>query len=302
MAQKNNISGVLPVYKPEGWTSFDVVAKLRSITGIKKIGHGGTLDPMASGVLPVFLGRAARACDIMPDDRKHYIAGFRLGETTDTLDTTGKVTQSCDKKVSREDIESVLAEFKGDILQVPPMYSAIKVNGRKLYELAREGKSVELEAREITVDEIKLTEFDERKQMGVLDISCRKGTYVRALIRDIAVRCGTLGVMTALERTFSGGFSIDECFTLAEVSEAISDRELRDILLPTDKIFDLYEDIRLGAYETRLYKNGVRLRAEQSGREPDDRLYRVYGFDGEFLGLGRFFGQELGNYKSFFEV
>ena len=296
------MSGVLPVYKPEGWTSFDVVAKLRGITGIKKIGHGGTLDPMASGVLPVFLGRAARACDIMPDDRKHYIAGFRLGETTDTLDITGKVTDSCDKKVSREDIETALAGFVGDILQVPPMYSAIKVNGKKLYELARAGETIESEPREITVDEIKLTQFDKKSQTGVLEISCRKGTYVRALIRDIALKCATFGVMTALERTFSGGFSLDECFTIAEITEAVSDRELSDILLPTDKIFDLYEDIRLGAFETRLYKNGVRLRAEQSGKEPDDRLYRVYGFDGEFLGLGRFFGKELGNYKSFFEV
>ncbi|MBR1422240.1 MAG: tRNA pseudouridine(55) synthase TruB [Ruminococcus sp.] len=302
MAQKNKISGVLPVYKPEGWTSFDVVAKLRGITGIKKIGHGGTLDPMAAGVLPVFLGRAARACDIMPDDRKRYIAGFRLGETTDTLDITGRVTDSCGKKVSREDIETALAGFVGDILQVPPMYSAIKVNGKKLYELARAGETIEPEPREITVDEIKLTQFDEKSQTGVLVISCRKGTYVRALIRDIALKCGTFGVMTALERTFSGGFSLDECFTIAEITEAVSDRELRDILLPTDKIFDLYEDIRLGAFETRLYKNGVRLRAEQSGKEPDDRLYRVYGFDGEFLGLGRFFGTELGNFKSFFEV
>lgn len=301
MAQ-SKVSGVLPVYKPEGWTSFDVVARIRSITGIKKIGHGGTLDPMASGVLPVFVGRASRACDIVPDNRKRYIAGFRLGETSDTLDSTGTVTGTSQVRVTEEELSAVLPEFVGKQMQIPPMYSAIKVDGKKLYEYAREGKTVELEARPIVIDDISLRAFDEKKQAGIIEIGCRKGTYIRALIRDIAVRLGTAGLMTDLERTFSGGFSLDDCYTLAEINEAENEGELSQIVIPTDRIFELYDSIKLGAYETRLYKNGVRLRTEQVGMAEDEKLYRVYGFDGEFLGLGRFFFGQFGSYKNFFEV
>ena len=300
--EQSKLSGVLPVYKPGGWTSFDVVAKIRSITGIKKIGHGGTLDPMASGVLPVFVGRAARACDIMPDNRKSYIAGLRFGESTDTLDPTGTVTGTSEVRVTKEELSAVLHEFIGKQMQVPPMYSAIKVNGKKLYEYAREGKRVELEPRAIYIDDISLRSFDEKKQAGIIGIDCRKGTYVRALIRDIAERLGTVGLMTDLERTFSGGFSLDDCYTLAEITEAENEGELSHILIQTDRIFELYEKIKLGAHETRLYKNGVRLRAEQVGRAADEAVYRVYGFDGEFLGLGRFFFGQFGSYKNFFEV
>ncbi len=300
--EQSRINGVLPVYKPEGWTSFDIVAKVRSITGIRKIGHGGTLDPMASGVLPLFIGKAAKACDIVPDNRKSYIAALRFGETSDTLDATGTITQTGGRKVTEEELEQVLHMFVGELMQVPPMYSAIKVGGRRLYELAREGKTLDLPPRPVTVDSITLRSFDEKKQAAVIAVNCRKGTYIRALIRDIAEQLGTVGLMTDLERTYSGGFSLDECYTLAEITDAQNDRQLEELLLPTDKIFAVYDELTLGEKETRLYKNGVRLRAEQTGMDACGKTFRVYGADGEFLGLGKFYGDQFGIVKNFFDT
>ena len=180
------------------------------------------------------------------------------------------------------------------------MYSAIKIGGKKLYELAREGKSVDIPPRQITVDGIRLINFDARLQTGAVEVDCRKGTYIRSLIRDIAESAGTVGLMTELKRTFSGGFSLDQCFTIAEITQAENDGELAQIVMPTDRIFDLYGEIRLGARETGLYKNGVRLRAEQAGVRVCGDVFRVYGADGEFLGLGRFFDGLFGAHKNFF--
>lgn len=171
---KDNICGILPVKKPEGWTSFDVIAKLRGVLRIKRLGHSGTLDPMATGVLPVFVGRATKACDIIPDRRKVYTAGFQLGVSTDTLDSTGKTLKTSDKAVTRADLECAKSSFVGDIMQVPPMYSAIKVNGKKLYELARAGKEIEREPRAVHIDSIDIIEYDEASRRGVMKVDCEK--------------------------------------------------------------------------------------------------------------------------------
>lgn len=294
------LSGMLAVFKPKGWTSFDVVAKLRGILRTKKIGHGGTLDPMAEGVLPVFVGKAAKACDIIPDKKKSYRAGFKFGITTDTEDITGAVLSQCGDPVSAEQIESVKPRFIGDIEQIPPMYSAVKVGGKKLYELAREGKNVERKARLIHVDDITIDEYDESTREGVMTIDCEKGTYVRTIISDMGKALGVGGVMTTLVRTYSGGCALDECMTLDEISERVANEGAHSVLMPVDKAFAVYDEIRLGGRLTGLYKNGVKLRAEQTGRSSDERVYRVYGSGGEFLGLGYFDNDEFRSRKNFF--
>ncbi|MCM1480872.1 MAG: tRNA pseudouridine(55) synthase TruB, partial [Muribaculaceae bacterium] len=187
------LCGVICVNKPAGFTSFDVIAKMRGILKMKRLGHGGTLDPMATGVLPVFAGRAAKACDILPDSGKTYEAGFRFGVTTDTQDVTGTVTKERKADVTAEQLETVLENFRGEIMQIPPMYSAVSVGGKRLYDLARKGIEVERTARPVTIYTLELLEFNEGGQCGVLKISCSKGTYVRTLINDIGEALGSGG-------------------------------------------------------------------------------------------------------------
>ena len=273
---KDNICGILPVKKPEGWTSFDVIAKLRGVLRIKRLGHSGTLDPMATGVLPVFVGRATKACDIIPDRRKVYTAGFQLGVSTDTLDSTGKTLKTSDKAVARADLECAKSSFVGDIMQVPPMYSAIKVNGKKLYELARAGK-------------------------GVMKVDCEKGTYIRSVISDIGEKLGCGGMMTSLERSYSGGVDIKDCYTIEEIAEICEQDKLSQMLIPLDRAFVSYEKTTLGQWETKLYRNGVKLRPEQTGIKDlsEDKLYRVYGSDNSFLGIGTFHEGSFRSFKNF---
>lgn len=294
------LSGMIAVFKPKDWTSFDVVAKLRGILRTKKIGHGGTLDPMAEGVLPVFVGKAAKACDIIPDKKKCYRAGFKLGITTDTEDITGTVLTQCGESVSTVQIESVKPKFIGGIEQIPPMYSAVKVGGKKLYELAREGKTVERKARLIYVDDIIIDEYDESSREGVMTINCERGTYVRTIISDMGKALGVGGVMTTLLRTYSGGCALEDCMTLDEISETVAENGAQSVLMSVDKAFAVYDEIRLNDRLTGLYKNGVKLRAEQTGKAPDEKVYRVYGSGGEFLGLGYFDNDEFRSRKNFF--
>ena len=215
------ISGVIPIDKPEGFTSFDVIAKCRGILKERRLGHSGTLDPLATGVLPVFVGRATKAIDLLPDREKRYVAGFRLGYSTDTQDVSGETLETSDVRVMREEIEEAIPKFVGKIMQVPPMYSAVKVGGKRLYDLARAGKTVEREAREIEIFSIELTDFDERSQSGGLEIACSKGTYIRTLINDLAENLGTLGVMASLRRTYSQGFDVSGCVSLQALEEAV---------------------------------------------------------------------------------
>ena len=203
------MNGILLVDKPADWTSHDVVAKLRGVLGERRMGHSGTLDPMATGLLVVFAGRATRAVSFSENHSKCYEARLRLGLTTDTQDTTGTVLSRCDRRVTRTELEAVLPQFRGDILQVPPMYSALKVDGKKLYEIARRGGEVAREARPITIEE--LTVLGEADGDYVLRVRCSKGTYIRTLCHDIGAALGCGGVMSALRRTAVGGYRVEAC-------------------------------------------------------------------------------------------
>lgn len=291
-----DLNGILPVNKPEGWTSFDVVAKLRGVLGIKRLGHAGTLDPMATGVLPVFVGKAAKACDILPIDEKSYIAGFRLGCVTDTQDITGKVLQQSDAPVSEQTLKDTTAQFVGDIMQLPPMYSAVSVGGKRLYELAREGKTVERQPRQRRVNLIEIQEYDEASRSGKMLVSVSKGTYIRTLINDIGEKIGCGAVMTSLERTSSAGFGIKQCYSIEQIQQYADEDRLSEIVMPIEKAFDsAYDKIRLNKRCTPLYKNGVKLHCEQVGINNDDvvdgKVYCVYGYDGEFFGLAEIDGK-----------
>ncbi|MDE6775833.1 MAG: tRNA pseudouridine(55) synthase TruB [Ruminococcus sp.] len=282
------MNGIIGVNKPSGFTSFDVIAKLRGILKKKRIGHSGTLDPMATGVLPVFIGNATKACDIIPDTSKAYRAGFRLGISTDTLDITGKITAEYSLKVTEKDTLDVIPKFTGNIKQIPPMYSAVKIGGQKLCNLARKGIEIERPEREITVDSIKLESFDEASQSGVISVICSKGTYIRSLIDDIGNSLGCGGVMTSLVRTRSGGFSLDDCFTLEEIQNLADSGNVENVIISVERIFSGLPKIRLNEVQTRMYKNGVRLDLNRINHiKPEFSEYSVYGFDHEFIGVAR---------------
>ena len=280
------ISGIVNVYKEQGFTSHDVVAKLRGIYGQKKVGHTGTLDPMAEGVLPVLIGTAARACDILPDETKAYRAGFRLGTVTDTQDITGSVLETHDADITEQALLAVLPQFTGEIAQFPPMYSAVQINGRRLYELAREGKEIERPARTVTVHGITLTDFDSAAQCGTLEIVCGKGTYVRTVIHDIGKVLGCGGCMTSLVRTAACGFTLADAHTFEEVQQAADSGTAETLIVPADRLFLSLPAVSLSEAQTRLYRNGVRLDLGRvRGISADAPRYRVYGDDGRFLGL-----------------
>ncbi len=279
------MNGIICVNKPQGFTSFDVIAKLRGIMKIRRLGHGGTLDPMATGVLPVFVGTATKACDIMPDNTKSYRAGFKLGQVTDTQDITGEVITSSDMPVSRDALEAVIPDFVGDIMQLPPMYSAVQVNGQRLYDLARQGVEVERTPRQIHVDRLILTEYNENTREGILEIYCGKGTYIRTIINDIGEKLGCGGIMTSLLRTSSGGFTLGECFTMEEIQQAADENRLEELILPIERVFSSLPKLRLNEVQTRMYKNGVKLDISRVHHiKTDTELYSVYGFDGGFIG------------------
>jgi tRNA pseudouridine55 synthase len=295
------LCGIIPVNKPEGWTSFDVIGKLRGVLHIKRLGHSGTLDPMATGVLPVFVGKATKACDEIPDRKKAYLAGFRLGLTSDTEDITGNVLTTSDKAVTDFELKKAAEEFQGDIMQIPPMYSAVKVGGKKLYELAREGKTIERKPRQIHIDSIEIIGYDENTREGKMYIRCEKGTYVRTVIADIGKSLGVGGVMTTLERTYSGGIGIEQCLTVEEIVRTADSGEIERIIIPVDVPFEEYREVRLSERITGLYRNGVKLRPTQVGFDtPNDERYRVYGSGGEFLGIGAFKNGEFRSVKNFF--
>ncbi len=279
------MNGILCINKPQDFTSFDVVAKLRGILGMKRLGHSGTLDPMATGVLPVFVGTATKACDIMPDNSKSYRAGFRLGQTSDTQDVTGKILTVSDKSVSRDSILEILPELTGNIMQLPPMYSAVQINGKRLYDLARQGIEVERQPREIEVNSLKLSVYDEDTRTGFLEIDCGKGTYIRTIINDIGEKLGCGGIMTSLVRTSASGFTLDDCYTFEQIQQARDENRLENLILPIERVFNSLPKLRLGEVQTRLYRNGVKLDLSRIHNiKTDCNLYSVYGFDGAFIG------------------
>lgn len=279
------MNGILCINKPQDFTSFDVVAKLRGILGMKRLGHAGTLDPMATGVLPVFVGNATKACDIMPDNSKSYSAGFRLGQTTDTQDITGKILTTSDKCISENDINKILPDFTGKIMQLPPMYSAVQVNGKRLYDLARQGIEVERQPREIEVESISLVSYDEKIREGSISIACGKGTYIRTIIHDIGEKLGCGGIMTSLVRTSASGFTLKDCYTFEEVQKARDENNLENLILPVERVFNSLPKLLLNEHQTRMYKNGVKLDLSRIHNiKIDCNLYTVYGSDGAFIG------------------
>ena len=301
--QNSAINGILLLDKPSGFTSFDVCAVVRGMLHTKKVGHSGTLDPMATGVLPILVGSATRALDLIPSHDKTYVAGFRLGITTDTLDITGNILSECDVNVNIEELEEVLRHFTGTIMQTPPMYSAVSVGGKKLYDLARQGLEVEREARPITIHSLTLEEYDVVNACGLLTASCSKGTYIRTLIDDIGKALGCGAALTSLRRTEASGITIDRCMTLAEAQEYKDNGILESKLLSLDKIFEEYPAVYISENQAVRFINGATLALERlqppvingvrqserlnAEKYPQDSLYRVYSrADNNFLGLG----------------
>lgn len=293
-------NGIVIIDKPQGWTSMDVCAKLRGMFHEKRVGHAGTLDPMATGVLPVFIGRATRAVEFAADSDKEYIAGLKLGVVTNTQDTTGEVLEERPAAVSHEDVAAVLSRFTGAIEQVPPMYSAIKINGKKLYELARKGKEVERKPRPVTIHALEL--LDEPSPEGtdcLLRVVCSKGTYVRTLCHDIGQALGCGGCMSSLRRVKAAGFTVANSVTLEAVQEAVDRGKGGALLLPVDRCFVGLPVLVLKSVgaEKRI-RNGTALAV----RDIPDGEYRVYGVEKTFLALGKAAGGTLTTVKSFFEV
>lgn len=280
------MNGILCMNKPQDFTSFDVIGKLRGILHMKRLGHTGTLDPMATGVLPILVGTATKACDILPNQDKTYQATVVFGKATDTLDIWGKPLQDYpEQHVTEAALRAILPEFLGDITQLPPMYSAVSVNGKRLYELARKGETVERPTRTVHIDAITLDAFDETQQTATLTVSCGKGTYIRTLLSDIGQRLGGDAVMTALTRTAACGYPLQDCLTFEQVAAAMADGTLEEHLLPTDSLFSSYPKLRLNAAQERMFCNGVKLDLNRlRNLQPDQNVYTVYGATGTFLG------------------
>ena len=287
-------SGIIVIDKPSDWTSMDVCAKLRGRFHEKRVGHAGTLDPMATGVLPVFLGRATRAVTFASESEKEYQFGLKLGVVTNTQDITGQVVGQTPFTGSVEDLLSVLPRFRGDIRQVPPMYSAIKINGQKLYDLARKGREVERAPRPVTIHALELED-----RLGpdefLLRVRCSKGTYVRTLCHDIGAALGCGGCMSSLRRTMAAGFTLAHSVTLDTVLQA---QDPAALLLPVDTYFAGYPDLVADLEQEKRIRNGAALPMPALA----DGRYRVYSQDGTFLALSQGENGILTTVKSFYEV
>lgn len=283
-----SLNGILLMDKPQGFTSHDVVAKLRGILKTRRIGHGGTLDPMATGVLPVFVGGATKAADFAAAQDKEYVAGFTLGLATDTQDTTGQTLRTSDIRAARGQVQACLAGFLGAQRQLPPMYSAVKVGGQKLYDLARKGKQVERTPRDIFIREIELLDFDEETQKGAFRVVASKGTYVRTLANDLGEALGTLAALHSLTRTRSGAYALADCVGFAEVERAAAAGELGTLLRPTDSLFLEYPAVRLTPEGADRAARGAVVFPRQTDGLPETAgaLVRVYDAQG-FRMLGQ---------------
>lgn len=277
------MDGVINVNKPLGMTSHDVVYRLRRILGIKKIGHTGTLDPDASGVLPMCIGKGTKLAEYLTATDKCYMAELTLGAFTDTQDASGEILESFEVNVTEDEIRKTIDGFVGEIEQIPPMYSAIKINGKKLYELAREGKSVEREARRVLIKSIEIKKIDLEKNTVYMLVSCSKGTYIRTLCNDIGERLGCGGYMSALERTKSGKFCIENAFTLEKIEE-MAEKSDFSFMVPIGDVLSEYKKIVLAEKNAKRLKNGIKINVE--GLEENEK-YRVFDEQGMFLALAQ---------------
>ncbi len=295
------MNGVLIINKPMDFTSFDAVAVTRKVSGQRKLGHCGTLDPNATGVLPVLLGAATKAQDILPDHDKEYVAELKFGTQTDTLDIWGEVLKEEKSEVSAEAFEEILKNFRGEIMQVPPMYSALKLNGKRLYDLARQGIEVKREARPVTIYRLEAESFDEKEQTAKIRVSCSKGTYIRSLIDDIGKALGTFAVMTSLCRTKACGFSLDESVSMEELKTS-NPEDINARLLPIERLFESYREVTVSEAQSIRFKNGGALGVERLRSLPKDtiqgEILRVK-FNDKFLGLGIIKDAELKIFKNF---
>lgn len=295
------MNGIIIVNKPMDFTSFDAVAVTRKASKQKKIGHCGTLDPNATGVLPVLLGAATKAQDILPNHDKEYVAELKFGIETDTLDIWGEVIKEEQSNVTKEQFEEILKNFRGEIMQVPPMYSALKKDGQRLYDLARQGIEVKREARPVTVYSLTAEDFSEENQTAKIRVSCSKGTYIRSLINDIGKALGTFAVMTALQRTSACGFTLENAITIEEL-KSLTPEEIKAGLLPIERLFDSYREVTVSPAQATRFKNGGALGLERLRSLPKDsadgEIFRVKHED-KFLGLGIIKETELKIYKNF---
>ena len=286
------MNGIVIIDKPQDWTSQDVVSKLRGVLHTKRIGHGGTLDPMATGVLPVFVGRGTRAVEFFEHAEKTYETVIRLGITTNTEDITGEVLEKRTVNITKEAFLSVLDQFRGEIQQIPPMYSALKINGQKLCDLARKGKEVERKPRTITIHKLECLSF--AGQTATLRVACSKGTYIRTLCKDIGQALGCGGCMESLRRVAAGAYTIGEAVPLQTLVDA---QNPESYLRPVDSMFTQYDAVTLTAKQETRCRNGNSFSIDLK-----DGTYRAYGENGEFLMLAKVESGVMSTIKSFFEV
>lgn len=277
------MTGFVFLDKEEGMTSFIAAKRLGRIFETKKVGHTGTLDPMATGVMVIAMEHSTRFIELIDNHDKAYRARFLLGRTTDTLDITGEILSEREVNVSRDEVERAVLSFKGDIMQLPPMYSAVKKDGVRLYELARQGIEIEREERKVNISSISLTDASEKEYE--IEVYCSKGTYIRSLISDIGEKLGTGAVMTSLRRIKANGVTIDSCHTLGELEKMKERGELERALMPVDS-FIKYPEIRVTAPQAKRFSNGGGLDINRFGGKKEPGLYNVYSPEGRFLGIG----------------
>ena len=280
------MTGIILLDKPEGITSFGAIARVRRICSEKKCGHTGTLDPMATGVLTIMLGGATRFCELLPGHDKAYTASFRLGTVTDTLDITGKVLETREVTATAEQVKEKLAEFVGEISQLPPMYSAVSVDGKRLYELARQGIEVERKARQVTVYSIEMLSENEESGEYTISVECSSGTYIRTLISDLGEALGRGAVMTALRRTKANGFGIENAVTLEELADAAENGTLENLVIPVEKALEGYPVIKVSAAQAKRFSNGGELDLQRLKYPRMLGYFRIYDPENRFIGLG----------------
>ncbi len=278
------MTGVICLDKPEGISSFFAVKKVSRLLDTKKAGHTGTLDPMATGVLVIMLGSCTRFIDFLPESEKSYTARVMLGKNTDTLDITGDILEEKDVNVTEDELKKTAEKFLGDILQVPPMYSALRKDGVRLYDLARQGVEVEREPRKVQIKELKIYDFD--GSSFSMDVTCSAGTYIRSLAFDIGESLGTGACLTSLRRTASNGFSIDKSLTLEEIEKHLENEDIEKYILPIENALKSYEAVTVSEAQGKRFRNGGELDLNRIHKDFCNSLYRIFAPDGSFLGLG----------------
>lgn len=299
------MDGIINVHKERGYTSHDVVARLRGIFHQKKIGHTGTLDPEATGVLPVCLGRATKVCELLTNKRKTYVARVKLGVVTDTQDMTGQIIEEHPVNAGENDIRQALSAFTGELWQTPPMYSAVKVNGKRLYELARQGQEVERKQRRIMVYSCGMSEYFPEQHEFIMEVTCSKGTYIRTLCHDIGRQLSCGAAMASLVRTRVDIFELSQALTLSQIEERVKDGTICKCITEIDALFEACPAVTVLPSGIRYVQNGNEIREEWCQEIPEitpDGRVRIYDMDGRFYAIYRYDGQNhiLTNVKMFY--